>query len=145
MRKASGPAVLGLLLLATPWACICVAEAPQMAAKAPSPPTSTLRMPWKVVTLDDAAELEHLRQTNFAHYLRARKILAAANEICSPGSLQVQQARFDGADPQCGLMWMTSYPPKKLLSFHLDGIHYLALVTVTTNLGKPVKAGDTKR
>ena len=141
MRRAIGPAVLGLLLT-TAWASVCVA---QRVTEAPPHSASVPPVPPKVVRLDDAADLEHLRETNFAHYLRARKILAAANTICRPGAPEIRHARSNGADPQCGELWMTSYPPKKQLSFHLDGVHYLALVTVTAVRGKVVKADDAPR
>lgn len=100
---------------------------------------------WKWVWLNGTADLEHLRETNLDHYLRARKILAAANELCAPGASRTYRARFDDADPRCeALMWMTSYPPKKLLSFHLDDIHYLALVSVTDS-GKLHRIDDANR
>jgi hypothetical protein len=141
MRRAMCPTVLSLLLAAT-WASSCVG---QTAGKAVPPPANVVSQPRHTVHLDDAADLEHLRQTNFAHYLRARKILAAANEICRPGPPKTRMARFAAADPECGALWMTSYPPKKRLSFYLDHVHYLALVTVTAVLGKVVKADDAKR
>jgi hypothetical protein len=139
MPRAIGPAVLGLVVAAA-WASAAFG---QTAPKAVPPRTNVV--PQQTVHLDDAADLEHLRQTNFAHYLRARRILAAANEICRAGPPQTLRARFVDADPECGDMWMTSYPPKKMLSFHLDHVHYLALVTVTAGLGKVVKADDAKR
>jgi hypothetical protein len=97
------------------------------------------------VRLDGPADLEHLRETNFNHYLRAKKILAAANEICRPGPEKIYLARFGGADPHCGAMWMTSYPPKKLLSFRLDSVQYIALVTITNLRGKLLNIDHAKR
>jgi hypothetical protein len=97
----------------------------------PSPPTRA----W--VHLNGAADLERLRATHFNHYLRARKILAAANEICQPGPAHPIPARFIKDYPNCGSsLWLTSNPPKKLLTFHLDDIGYIALVSVTVNGGK---------
>lgn len=141
MPRAISPAVLGLLL-ATAGASVCVA---QSVTKAPPRSVTVVPVPPAVVHLDDAADLEHLRQTNFAHYLRARRILAAANKICRPGPPTAQRVRSVGAEPECGAIWMTSYPPKKVLSFYLDHVHYLALVTVTAALGKVVKADDAQR
>ena len=34
------------------------------------------------------------------------------------------------------MMWLTSNPPKKLLTFHLDDVGYIALVSVTVSGGK---------
>ena len=88
-----------------------------------------------VVTLNSAADLERLRHTNLPHYLRAQKIIAAANVICHPGSPGSSAARFDEPGPHCGELWLASNPPKKVLSFDLDDVHYIALVTVA-----PVRA-----
>jgi len=132
MRRAIASVVLGLVSAST----LTGAALAEDATKSP-PPT------W--VHLDSPADLEHLRETNFNHYLRAKQILAAANEICHPGPEKIYPARFVDADPYCGMMWMTSYPPKKLLSFRLDAVHYIALVTVTSNLGKTVAIADAER
>jgi hypothetical protein len=90
----------------------------------------------KSVDLGRAHALEELRATNFKHYLRARAILAAGNEICQPdvpGTFRLRQTaldRFAGDNLQCGT-WLTSYPPKRPLSFILDDVRYHALVSVT--------------
>jgi hypothetical protein len=132
MRRASGYAVLGLFCAALP-AGACLAQVP---AK-PLPRT---------VYLYGAADLDHLRDTNFNHYLRAQKVLAAANEICRPGKQTTYFARFGGTDPRClAMLWKTSNPPKKQLTFTLDDDHYVALVTVTDNPARIVKAEDGKR
>ena len=150
MRRVMTPVLVGLLSATA--ASLCAAQAPaaaQAGTAAPAPAKPDLTMPQMsvlaTVHLDTAADLEHLRETNFFHYLRARKILAAANELCRPKPERAVRARFDGADPQCGSMWMTSLPPKKRLSFHLDGVHYVALVTVTDRIGKLVQVNDPKR
>jgi hypothetical protein len=97
------------------------------------------------IHLDTQADLEDLRQTNLNHYLRARTILAAANEICSFGPDKTYMTRFADAHPRCGqAMWKMSHPPKKELSFQLDDVHYVALVTVTRNAGEPVLTDDNK-
>lgn len=83
-------------------------------------------MPQRVVQpavhLNGPGDLERLRETNFYHYLRAKKILAAANEIRRPKREPTYLVRFSDAHPACGPMWMTSLPPKKLLRFRLDGV-----------------------
>ena len=127
MRRAISPTVLGLLSV-TAMTCLGAARGPNALAAVQS----------RTVHLNGAVDLEHLRETNFYHYLRAKKILAAANEICRPRPEQIFRARFNDADPQCGSMWMTSFPPKKQLRFHLDDVYYIALVTVTNVPGKAV-------
>ena len=129
MRRPSAYAISGLFCAASV-AGACLAQV----APPPKPPPRT-------VYLYGATDLDHLRDTNLNHYLRARKILAAANEICRPGKDTTHYARFDGADPHClALIWKTSNPPKKQLEFHLDEVRYIALVTVTDRPAKAVKA-----
>jgi hypothetical protein len=132
MRRASGYALVGLFCAAS------LAGASPAKVAPPSPRTS--------VYLNSAADLEHLRESNFNHYLRAQKILAAANEICRPGKETTYFARFDGADPRClAMLWKTSNPPKKQLTFKLDDVRYIALVSVTDNPARIVKAEGSKR
>jgi hypothetical protein len=132
MRRAIGAAVVGLLG-ATALSGACFGQA-WSTAPPPSPPTRT----W--VHLNGAADLEHLRATNFNHYLRAQKILAAANEICQPGPTHAYPTAFEGEYISCeSMFWLTSNPPKKLLSFHLDDVGYIALVSVTVSGGKMEK------
>jgi hypothetical protein len=95
--------------------------------------------------VNGAADLEHLRATNFNHYLRAQPILAAANEICQPGPTHAYPTRFAGDYLNCeSMFWLTSFPPKKVLVFHLDDVGYIALVSVTVSGGK-AREIDAKR
>jgi hypothetical protein len=139
MRIAIGVALAGLLG-ATALSGVCFGQAwsssaqpsptrhgPDLVspARSPSPPTRV----W--VHLNGTADLRHLRATNFNHYLRARKILAAANEICQPGAVHAYPTRFEGDYLSCGGLFLMSNPPKALLEFHLDDVGYIALVSVT--------------
>jgi hypothetical protein len=92
--------------------------------------------------LDGIADLERLRATHFNHYLRARAILAAANEICQPGSARPYATRFEGDFVNCAGTWLTSFPPKKLLTFHLDDVGYIARVSVTVAAGGELVSAD---
>jgi len=127
--RANASALLVLLASALPLAV----SAQAVSTATPPQPSSP-----KVVYLDGAADLEQLRQTNLPHYLRAKKILASANEICRPKPDHTFLALF-GSDPHCAaMMWKTSLPPKKQLSFRLDDVQYIALVTITDATGKYV-------
>ncbi|MGH8220351.1 MAG: hypothetical protein ACREUT_17585 [Steroidobacteraceae bacterium] len=139
MHRAMTPAILALLAAS---AATCL-NAAQLPAKSPGPMTQASVL--REVHLNGPADLEHLRETNFYHYLRAKKILAAANEICAPKPARTYLARFKAADPQCGFMWMTSLPPKRELRFRLDDVYYVALVTVTNLRAKAISIGDSKR
>ncbi len=140
MRAAIGLAVLGLVLV-VPWGRVSVGQT------AVEPLRKVVEL---YVELYNDADLEHLRQTNFADYLRAQKMIAAADEICHPQPSGSYAVFFDGA-PHCGTTWLTSYPPKKLLYFQLGHVHYIALVTVSlvkaaSTPGKVIKVdGNPKR
>jgi hypothetical protein len=98
-------------------------------------------MPDRVVYLSGAASLDALRAANPNHYARAQRIIAAANELCRPGPLDVYFARFEAKDISCdGMLFKTSNPPKRSISFKLDDTRYIALVTVTDQPPKLVPA-----
>jgi len=83
------------------------------------------------VQLNSTADLARLRATNPDHYARATRLMAAANTLCKPGEPKVQNT--DGRDISCGMLLLTSNPPKRALSFTLDGTHYVAIVTITAD------------
>lgn len=91
------------------------------------------------IHLETEEDLASLAATNPAHYLRARRLMAAANVLCQPGRPKLQNA--DGRDISCTLVLLTSNPPKRWLSFTLDGTPYLALVTLTADRPHPLPAG----
>lgn len=131
MRIAIASAAVGLLSVIA--SGLSDAQAPT-AVQVPAESGSMPQMvPPPVVHLYGVSDLERLRKSDLYHYLRARKILAAANEICRPRPEPTFLARFNDTLPACGPMWMTSLPPKKLLRFRLDGVYYVALVTVVEN------------
>ena len=90
------------------------------------------------VRLYTAQDLDTLRATNPDHYARATRLLAAANRLCQPGKPKLQNA--DGRDISCGLLLLTSNPPKRELSFMLDGTRYVARVTMTGDQPKLIPA-----
>jgi hypothetical protein len=154
MRRAIGAAVVGLLG-ASALSGVSYGQAWSSSPPLSPPPErnwslqlmppSPLPTTRKWVHLNGAADLEHLRATNFNHYLRAQPILAAANEICQPGPTHAYPTRFAGDYLYCeSMFWLTSFPPKKVLVFHLDDVGYIALVSVTVSGGK-AREIDAKR
>jgi Pilus assembly protein, PilP len=79
------------------------------------------------VHLDSQADLKQLRATNPDHYARAVRLLAAGARLCSPGEPKPQNT--DARDISCGMLLLTSNPPKCRLSFTLDHTRYVAIVT----------------
>lgn len=144
MCRAMTPVVIGLLCANA--TCLCAAQLPVAApvqVKSDSPVPQTVVLP--LIHLNGPADLEKLRETNLYHYLRAKRILAAVDKLCAPKPLHTYLARFSAADPQCGDTWMTSFPPKRQLMFHLDRVYYVALVTVTAEPHGAPSSRSTER
>jgi hypothetical protein len=136
MERAVGSAVLGLLCFSFTLGTVAMAQAPSSEA-VPAKPVP------KTVYLYGAADLDRLRGTNFNHYQRAQRILAAGSQLCRPGPPTLQYSQFDAKDLHCeALLLKTSNPPKKQLEFQLDDVHYVALVTITDDQPRLVKADD---
>jgi hypothetical protein len=90
------------------------------------------------VRLYTAEDLAKLRTANPDHYARAARLIASANRLCQPGKPKLQNV--DGRDISCGLLLLTSNPPKRELSFVLDRTRYVALVTMTADRPAPMPA-----
>jgi hypothetical protein len=83
------------------------------------------------VYLGGPSDLARLRQSNPGHYARAERILADANRLCRPGPARLKQVA-GARELDCeGALLRTSNPPKWQIRFRLDGVRYVALVTVT--------------
>ncbi len=81
--------------------------------------------------LDDQQALEDLQQSNPRHYAIARRILAAAKEICDAGKGDTIPIKFDAKYVTCEhSLWLTSLPPKRALEFRIDDTVYSVLVIV---------------
>ena len=97
------------------------------------------------IRLDTAAELAQLRATNPDHYARAAHVIAAANFLCPPAAPKLQYAELDRSGAVCELLLRTSNPPKREITFRLDGIRYAALVAITADPPKPVHAFEPSK
>jgi len=96
----------------------------------------------QTIQLFTPADLENLHSTNPGHWQRAEKLNAAANQYCPVGTPKTQSADLRSSQVNCGHLDMTSNPPKRKITFNLDGTHYVALVTLTASPAKPVPAGQ---
>jgi len=83
------------------------------------------------IYLDGPSALARLEASNPDHYARAERILAAASQLCRAGPAELQHAAADLRSFTCGMLLKTSNPPKRQVSFRLDDVHYVALVTIT--------------
>jgi hypothetical protein len=85
----------------------------------------------QTVYLDGPSDLARLQEVNPDHYARARRVLAAADQLCRPGPGQLQQAA-GAQDFKCtDSLLRTSNPPKRQITFRLDTTRYVALVVMT--------------
>jgi hypothetical protein len=121
--------------------CALVTAATPDPTVLPSPDPSPYKL-LKVVRLDSEAALDSLRTSNPRHYAIARKILAAANEICDAQKGAPMRMKFEAQYVGCAsAVWLTSNPPKRALSFKIDDTLYTALVEVR-NLGAKATPAD---
>ena len=114
------------------WALAAAADQPPMKLLAPDgTEISGTYTPHPAVRLDTLDALNALQRANPRHYAIARKILAAAAEICDGDQGKVISMKFDAQYVGCqSSFWMESNPPKRWLSFVIDDIPYSALVEV---------------
>jgi hypothetical protein len=125
MRKSILLLAIGIascpLAMAAPANVVPFSDLAQMPA---SPPLTYKK-------LDDQDALNNLMRTNPRHYAIARRILAAATEICDATKGEPVPIKFDAKYIVCARsIWLTSLPPKRALQFRIDDTVYSALVTV---------------
>ena len=85
----------------------------------------------RVVDLDKPGALEALQQLNPMHYEKIRQIVTGIlqqPDVAVPGWMR---ANFDARGVLYSQIEMTSYPPKRRLSFALDDTRYVVVVTLT--------------
>jgi hypothetical protein len=83
------------------------------------------------VDLDKPGALEALQQSNPAHYEKVRQIVAGIArqpDVKVPGWML---ATFNAREVSYASIEMTSFPPKRRLSFALDNTRYVVVVTLT--------------
>jgi len=85
----------------------------------------------RVVDLDKPGALEALQQLNPMHYEKIRQIVTGIlqqPDVAVPGWMR---ANFDARGVLYSQIEMSSYPPKRRLSFELDDTRYVVVVTLT--------------
>lgn len=97
--------------------------------------------PWHPMDLNRPGALEQLRRERPTHYLAVSEILRIAEQgPCKPREVETLKARFDVRDMECNFLLMTSEPPKRRLNFTLEGVSYMAVVTLKDQVGMVVPA-----
>jgi|GEM_PF-2328538 len=106
-------------------------QQPPVARVQTTPPKHTVRL--------SSVVLEELETSNPTHHAKAVEIMAAASEGCRVGEPRVIPAEV--APFNCNTsFFMTSYPPKKSISFQIDDTLYLAHVTMKESLTQFIPA-----
>lgn len=106
----------------------CATSAPLAGQAIPNP------SPVRTVYLDTPASLARLRAENPIRYALVQRILTSFDTICAPGPLTLRQtetAHGPGAYHCESMLLMTSYPPKRQVSFTLDNTRYVAQIVLT--------------
>lgn len=97
------------------------------------------------IDLNRPGTLEQLKVERPKHYAAITEVLRVAARLpCGDREIRSLKARFDITQLGCHLELMTSDPPKRRLSFELEGTHYVATVTLQDTEGRsiPVRNAD---
>jgi hypothetical protein len=97
-------------------------------------------IPRRSIDLDQPGALEALQRSNPTHYAKIQKILDRLPLQPEAKVPRWIQANFDARDATYGLMLLTSFPPKRRVSFTLDDTRYEAIVTLANWRGEKVPA-----
>ncbi len=78
------------------------------------------------VDLDRPGAMDALKTSNPEHYRRAQGVIDVAyHKGCHvPEFERFLRAQFDASRPYCGPIVKTSYPPQRMIRFHIDGVAY---------------------
>lgn len=83
------------------------------------------------VDLDAPGVLDQLKASQPKHFEAVTEILRTAERLpCKDREIRALKARFDVRELECYATIMTSYPPKRRVSFSYDGTAYVAVVTL---------------
>jgi len=96
------------------------------------------------VDIGDSRALDAIQAANPAQYEKVIGILQRVADSVSCETLpQMLKVQYGAEQVQCmGAMILTSYPPKRHLSFKLDDVYFVGNVVLTGKPGTLVKAVD---
>ena|SRR5258705_6374199 len=97
--------------------------------------------PSQTIDLNRPGALEQLKQQRPKHYEAIAEVLRVVERSpCQGRELETLKVRFDLREMACSFVLMTSDPPKRRLSFALEGTNYVAVVTLKDTAGHVVPA-----
>ena len=122
-------------MMARPFAVTVLGTLAILTLTAAGPVTLT-----RTVDLDRPGALEALERSNPTHYEKVLKIVEGVVRQPDAKVPQWIAVTFNGRDVDYAPVVMTSYPPKRRLSFALDDTRYVTIVTLTNVHGHVVPA-----
>jgi len=96
--------------------------------------------PPRNIDLDRPGAMEALARDNPAHHDKIRQIIAGLFKRADHDVPRWLHVSFGAHDVSYAPVWLTSDPPKKRLSFALDGTRYRTVVTLSHVRGVIVPA-----
>ena len=96
------------------------------------------------IQVDQPGVLDSIRTERPDHYRRITGILEAAERMpCHTPHFGRAAIEYQARQAHCGLMLLTSYPARRRLSFRLDDVPYVALVTMRDSYGRFMRVPAT--
>jgi len=93
------------------------------------------------VDLDQPGTLDRLKVERPRQYEAVAEVLRASERMpCKEGEMRVLKAKYDLREMSCNAILMTSYPPKRRVTFELEGTSYVSVVTVKGTEGRAMPA-----
>jgi hypothetical protein len=91
------------------------------------------------VDLNQPGALEKLKAERPSHFRAIEEVLRVVERVpCGNVEVRSLEVRFDIHDMACNFTMMTSAPPKRRLSFALEGTGYVVVVTLKDTDGHTV-------
>lgn len=114
-------------------------------AATPAVAELTVQKPGASVDLGRPGALEALQRDNPTQYRRVTDVLrAAAHPPCRSEELERMRASLEVRDLHCSFQLLTSFPPKRQLSFVVGDVRYHATVTMAHDPGRVIRALQTR-
>jgi hypothetical protein len=97
------------------------------------------------IDLDRPGALDQVKRERPQQVEAISQVLRVAERLpCKEGELKTLQVRFDVRDLACTMVLMTSYPPKRKVTFALGAERYVAVVTMKDTAGRIVPAKEVR-
>jgi len=102
-----------------------------------SVPAYAGQFPSNPVDLNEPGVLEQLKEENPARYEAVTQVLTVGERLpCTDREIRMLSARYDVREMACHAFVLTSLPPKRRLSFEIEGTRYAAIVTLKDTEGR---------